>query len=59
MQRQQLLKEAECDVKNYAERGGFYTPRSMILHIIRKPNQLIILLFLQDISEFLVKLVFS
>ena len=36
MQGQQLLKETECDVKNYTERGGFYTPRSTILHINMK-----------------------
>ena len=53
----QLLDEAEFDMKNYADRGGCYrrsqrlswiTPSEIwiILHIIRKPDSIIVLLFI-------------
>ena len=52
-----LLNEAEVDVNNYAGRKECYWPRwitaseiSIILHIIRKPNSIIVLLFIQNIS---------
>ena len=48
-------------MKNYADRGGCYPPKPkaeaytpsemcIILHIIRKPNSTIVLLFIQNIS---------
>ena len=47
-------------MKNYADRGGCYPPKPkaeadneicIILHIIRKPNSIIALLFIQNISR--------
>ena len=52
------LKKAEYDVKNYAVRVEFFFYRSrwitspdisIILHIIRKPNSIIALLFIKTI----------
>ena len=44
-------------MKNYGDRGGSYrriTPSeiSIILHMIRKPNSIIVLLFIQNNSQF-------
>ena len=46
-------------MKNYGDRGGCYRPRwitaseiSIILHMIRKPNSVIVLLFFQHGSQF-------
>ena len=46
-------------MKNYGDRGGYYRPRritpseiSIILHMIRKPNSIIVLLFIQNNSQF-------
>ena len=51
------MNEAEYLMKNYGARGGW--PRcippseiSIILHMIRKPNSIIVLLFIQNISQF-------
>ena len=47
-------------MKNYADRGGCYPPKPKaeadntlrsFLHIIRKPNSIIALLFIQNISR--------
>ena len=51
-------------MKNYADQGGCYPPKPkaeadntsppevcIILHIIRKPNSIIALLFIQNISR--------
>ena len=50
------------DVKNYADRGECW-PRwitaseiSIILGMIRKPNSLLVILFIQNISKFLTSL---
>ena len=46
-------------MKNSADQGGCYPPRpsssvdNRILHILRKPNSIIALLFIQNISSFL------
>ena len=46
-------------MKNYGDRGGCYQPRritpseiSIILHMLRKPNSTIVLLFVQNNSQF-------
>ena len=44
-------------MKNYGDRGGCYPSRpsseiSIILHMIRKPNSIIVLLFIQNNSQF-------
>ena len=57
------MNEAEYHMKNYGDRGG--SPRrgrrprrvtpseiSIILHMIRKPNSIIVLLFIQNNSLF-------
>ena len=49
------MNEAEYLMKNYGDRGGCYrriTPSeiSIILHMIRKPNSIIVLLFIQNNS---------
>ena len=53
------MNEAEYLMKNYGDRGGFYPSRqirpseiSTILHMIRKPNSIIVLLFIQNNSKF-------
>ena len=53
------MNEAEYLMKNYGDRGGCYWPRritpseiSIILHMIRKPNSIIFLLFIQNNSSF-------
>ena len=53
------MNEAEYLMKNYGDRGGRYRPRritpseiSIILHMIRKPNSIIVLLFIQNNSQF-------
>ena len=57
------MNEAEYLMKNYGDRGGCYpsgrrprwiTPSeiSIILHMIRKPNSIIVLLFIQNNSQF-------
>ena len=58
-----LLHEDEYDVKNFTDQGGCYQPRwitaseiSIILHIIRRPNTIIVLLLIQNISNFLTSL---
>ena len=58
-----LLNEAEYDGKNYTDQGGCYRPRwitaseiSIILHLIRRPNTIIVLLLIQNISNFLTSL---
>ena len=46
-------------MKNYADRGGCYPPKritpseicGIILHIIQKPNSIIVLLLIQNISR--------
>ena len=52
-----LMNEAEYLMKNYGDRGGYYPSRqiipseiSIILHMIRKPNSMIVLLFIQNNS---------
>ena len=49
-----LMNEAEYLMKNYGDRGGCYriTPSeiSIILQMIRKPNSIIVLLFIQNNS---------
>ena len=53
----QLLDEAEYDMKNYADRGGCYPPKpkaeadNTLRNLIRKPNSIIALLFIQNISR--------
>ena len=45
-------------MKNSADQGGCYPPRPKIckiLHILGKPNSIIALLFIQNISPFLIK----
>ena len=42
------MDEAEYDMKDYADRGGCYPPKPAI---IRKPNSIIVLLFIQNISR--------
>ena len=53
------MNEAEYLMKNYGDRGGCYPPRptastdntlpiSIILYMIRKPNSIIVLLFIQN-----------
>ena len=50
------MNEAEYYKKNYGDRGGFRPRRitpseiSIILHMIRKPNSVIVLLFFQNYS---------
>ena len=53
------MNEAEYLMKNYGHRGGCYRPRRItpseiytILHMIRKPNSIIVLLFIQNNSQF-------
>ena len=53
------MNEAEYLMKNYGDRGGCSRPRrtthseiSVILHMIRKPNSIIVLLFIQNNSQF-------
>ena len=53
------MNEAEYLVKSYGDRGGCYRPRrirppeiSIILHMIRNSNLLIVLLFIQNNSQF-------
>ena len=57
------MNEAEYIMNNYGDRGGCYprgrrpsriTPSeiSIILHMIRKPNSIIVLLFIQNNSQF-------
>ena len=51
------MNEDEYLMKNYGDRGGCYmriTPYeiSIILHVIRKPNSIIVLLFIQNNSQF-------
>ena len=57
------MNEAEWDMKNYADRGDvqprWITPSEIciiILHILRKSNSLIALLFIQNNSLFKNKL---
>ena len=54
---EQLMSEAEYLMKNYGDQGGFYRPRritpseiSIILIMIRKPNSIIVLLFIRNNS---------
>jgi len=46
------MNEAEYLMKNYGDRGGWITPSeiSIILHMIQKPNSIIVLLFIQNNS---------
>ena len=51
------MNEAEYLLKNYGDRVGCYRPRwitpseiSIILHMIRKLNSIIVLLFIQNNS---------
>ena len=53
----QLMNEAEYLMKNHGDRGGCYPSRritpseiSIILHMTRKPNLIIVLLFIQNNS---------
>ena len=53
------MNEAEYFMKNSGDRGGCYQPRritpskiSRILHMIRKPNSIIVLSFIQNNSWF-------
>ena len=46
----QLMNEAEYLMKNYGDRGGTPSEISIILHMIRKPNSIIVLLFIQKNS---------
>ena len=57
------MNEAEYHMKNYGDQGGCHrggcrprriTPSSIsiILHMIRKPNSVIVLLFIQNNSQF-------
>ena len=59
------MNEAKYDMKNYGDRGGCYWPRrittsdiSIILHMIRKLNLIIVLLFIQN-NSFDVKVIFD
>ena len=47
---QYLLNEAECDVKNYADQGGFSSEKCIILN--RRLNSAIVSLFIQNVSVF-------
>ena len=54
------MNEAEYLIKNYGDREGCYPSRrltpseiSIILHMIRKPNSLIVLLLIQNNSQFI------
>lgn len=53
----QLLNDAEYVVKNHAKRVGpvLITPFDIciILHLLQKPNEIIVLLFMRNISTFL------
>ena len=47
------------DVKNIPDRGGWEQPGSeisVILHIIRRPNSIIVVFFIQTISKVLTSL---
>ena len=52
------MNEAEYLMKNYGDLGGCYPPRptvstdNTLLDMIRKPNSIIVLLFIQNNSEF-------
>ena len=52
------MNEAEYLIQNYGDRGGCYPSRpqaseiSIILHMIRKLNSIIVLLFIQNNSQF-------
>ena len=51
------MNETEYPMKNYGDRGGCYRritsfEISIILHVIRKPNSMIVLLFIQNNSQF-------
>ena len=53
------MNEAEYLIKNYGDRGECYRPRritsseiSIILYMIRKPNSITVLLFIQNNSWF-------
>ena len=47
------MNEAEYLMKNYGDRGGSPSEISIILHMIRKkPNSIIVLLFIQNNSQF-------
>ena len=53
---QQCLNKAEYDVKNYADRGGGYYPSTdtesaVFLFAVRKPNSVIVFLFIQNIFK--------
>ena len=39
-------------MKNYGDRGGVLSEISIILHMIRKPNSITVLLFIQNNSQF-------
>ena len=52
----QLLNEAEKDMKNSADRGRGLSTEAEGLHILRKPNSITVLLFLQNSSIFKNKL---
>ena len=45
---EQLMNEAEYLIKNYGDRGGCEI--SIILHMRRKPNSIIVLLSIQNNS---------
>ena len=56
----QLMNETEYLMKNYGDRGGCYPSRprrktpseiSIILHVIRKSNSIIVLLFIKVIPS--------
>ena len=47
-----LLDEAEYDMKNYADRGVTPSKICIILQIIRKPNSIVVLSFIQLDGEF-------
>ena len=53
---QQLLNDAEKDMKNFADRMLSTEAEGRILHILLKPNSIIALLFIQNISKFKSKL---
>ena len=48
----QLMNEAEYLMKNYGDRKEWITPSeiSIILHMVRKPNSIIVLLFIHNNS---------
>ena len=53
------MNQAEYLMKNYGDRGGVIRPQritpqeiSIILHMIRKPNSIIVLIFIQKNSQF-------